>query len=463
MREPLEKGACGNMSGAPPGLIEPASGTLSVATGNATGFLPAPARLRVWGIKSALSLLDQGLTSGAGFGVNLLLARWMAPEVYGGFAVAFAGFLFVSGFHNVLLLEPMSVMGPSRYAERLPAYFRAQIMVHLVLVGPLSSVALLASLVLWRITPGSPLSVTVLGAGLTLPFLLLFWLVRRMCYVVHRPSAAALGSGLYLLIVAAGLFVLGQYSWLGSFTAFLLMGCGSIAASGLLLWRLGLGERETGAEPDVSWRAVLWENWSYGRWLVGSAVLFSVSSQTQTFLAAGILGLGAAGILRAMQIPSLVMVQIITATGLLVLPSFSYDFGRGRTKQLRHKAMLVSLVLAVAAVCFAMFLALFAGRTEHLLFGGKYAAYAWLMPVLALVPAASGISMGYSMALRASQRPHFDLISNMFAAPVAILSALFLMRSWGLAGAAASMALSFAVLSIVTIVFFRRSARHAGG
>jgi O-antigen/teichoic acid export membrane protein len=157
------------------------------------------------------------------------------------------------------------------------------------------------------------------------------------------------------------------------------------------------------------------------------------------------------------------MVQIITATGLLVLPSFSYDFGRGRTKQLRHKAMLVSLVLAVAAVCFAMFLALFAGRTEHLLFGGKYAAYAWLMPVLALVPAASGISMGYSMALRASQRPHFDLISNMFAAPVAILSALFLMRSWGLAGAAASMALSFAVLSIVTIVFFRRSARHAGG
>lgn len=447
--------ACGNMSGAPQGLIEPASGSLSAAAGNATGFLPAPATLRVWGIKSALSLLDQGLTSGAGFGVNLLLARWMAPAVYGGFAVAFAGFLFVSGFHNVLLLEPMSVIGPARYAERLPAYFRAQIMVHLVLVGPLSSVALLASLVLWRITPGTPLSGAVLGAGLTLPFLLLFWLVRRICYVVHCPSAAALGSGFYLLIVAGGLFVLGHHSWLGLFTAFLLMGCGSIAASGLLLWRLGLGQRETATESDVSWRVVLRENWSYGRWLVGSAVLFSVSSQTQTFLAAGILGLGAAGILRAMQIPSLVMMQIITAAGLLVLPSFSYDFGRGRTEQLRHKAMLVSLVLAVAALCFAVILALFAAGTEHLLFGGKYAAYAWLMPVLALVPAASGISMGYSMALRASQRPHFDLISNMVAAPVAVGSALFLMRLWGLGGAAVSMALSFVVLSTVTIVFFR--------
>jgi O-antigen/teichoic acid export membrane protein len=451
------------MSAAPPGLIEPVTGTPSIAAGKATGFLLASPRLRLWGMKSALSLVDQGLTSGAGFGVNLLMARWMAPEVYGGFAVAFAGFLFVSGFHNVLLLEPMSVMGPSRYAGKLPAYFRAQIAVHAILVGALSGVLLLGGLVLRRAAPGSPLVGAVLGAGLALPFLLLAWLARRMCYVVQQPSAAALGSGLYLSFVAAGLFVLGYCGWLGSFTTFLLMGFASALASCLLLWRLGLLKRMPAAKPPVSWRAALRENWTYGRWLVGSAVLFSVSSQTQTFLTAGILGLGAAGILRAMQIPSLVMVQIITAAGLLVLPSFSHDFGRGRTEQLRHKAMLVSLGLAVAALCFAATLALLAGRTEHLLFGGKYAAYAWLMPMFALVPAASGISMGYSMALRASQRPHFDLISNMFAAPVAIISAFFLMRSWGLAGAAASMALSFAVLSIVTIVFFLRSARDPEG
>jgi Na+-driven multidrug efflux pump len=66
------------------------------------------------------------------------------------------------------------------------------------------------------------------------------------------------------------------------------------------------------------------------------------------------------------------------------------------------------------------------------------------------------------MALRALQRPHFDLISNMFAAPVAVVSAFFLMQWWGLAGAAASLALSFAVLSIVTIVFFQRSTSDPG-
>jgi Na+-driven multidrug efflux pump len=76
------------------------------------------------------------------------------------------------------------------------------------------------------------------------------------------------------------------------------------------------------------------------------------------------------------------------------------------------------------------------------------------MPVLCLIPVANGVAMGFSMALRASQQPRFDLISNLFAAPIAILSAFIFMHVWGLAGAAASMVLSFLVLTIVTLVFF---------
>ena len=49
-------------------------------------------QVRVWGVRSGLSLVDQGLTSGAGFAVNILLARWMPAEVYGAFAVTFAAY-----------------------------------------------------------------------------------------------------------------------------------------------------------------------------------------------------------------------------------------------------------------------------------------------------------------------------------------------------------------------------------
>jgi O-antigen/teichoic acid export membrane protein len=421
----------------------------------AIGLLLTSAKLRVWGWRSVMSLVDQGLTSGAGFAVNLLLARWMAPEVYGAFAVTFAGFLFVSGFHNVLLLEPSSVMGPARYEGKLPAYFRAQVAVHVVLVGTLSVVPLIGGLVIWRVAPGSPLTGAVTGGGLALPFLLLAWLARRMCYIVQRPAMAVVGSGIYLLFVLAGLWMLWRFGRVGSFTAFLLMGCGSILTSALLFWRLGLGAGETGVKPEVSWRAVLRENWTYGRWLVGSTVLFSISSQTQMLLAAGLLGLGAAGILRAMQLPSLVMTQVTTAAGFLVLPAFSYDFGKGRIERLRHKAMLVSLGLVGAAIVFAAFLAVFAGRSEHLLFGGKYASYVWLMPVLALMPVSTGLSMGYSMALRASQKPHFDLIANVVAAAVGVVSAIFFLHWWGLAGAAISMVVSVTAASLVVRISYR--------
>src|SRR5438309_11851643 len=75
--------------------------------------------IRVWGLRSALSVIDQGLTASVGFGVNVLLARWMPSDVYGAFAVAFAGFLCVSGFYNAMLLEPMTVLGPARHPHRL--------------------------------------------------------------------------------------------------------------------------------------------------------------------------------------------------------------------------------------------------------------------------------------------------------------------------------------------------------
>src|ERR1700719_1599604 len=84
-------------------------------------------RLWFWGLRSGLSLLDQGLFSGSSFLLNIFLARWLSKEAYGAFAVCFAGMLFLTGFHNVLLIEPMTVIGPSCYPDRLIRYFGAQL------------------------------------------------------------------------------------------------------------------------------------------------------------------------------------------------------------------------------------------------------------------------------------------------------------------------------------------------
>lgn len=402
-------------------------------------------RLRVWGTKSTYSLVDQALTSLTGFCVSFLLARWMAPEVYGAYAIAFAGYLFVCGFHNVIVLEPMSVIGPARHAARLSSYLRLQIVVHAVLVGVLAAAVALAGVIVWRIEPQSPLVGAILGSGLALPFLLLLWLARRMCYVLRRPLTAILGSCSCLSFVFLGLYALRHFGLLGPFSAFLLIGGGSFAGSYLVLRQLGMSATRAISGARAAWVSVLRENWSYGRWLVGSTVFYSIAGQVQMFLTAAFLGLGAAGILRAMLLPVSVMTQVVTAAGLLVLPGFSYDFGRGSVDRIHQKAVLVSCALGGSGLCFVVLLGLVAGRAEHLLFAGKYAGYAWLMPILALIPAANGFTTGYSTALRASQKPQFDLLANAIAAPVAVVSALFFIHWWGLAGAAVSMATGFAV------------------
>jgi O-antigen/teichoic acid export membrane protein len=66
--------------------------------------------------------------------------------------------------------------------------------------------------------------------------------------------------------------------------------------------------------------------------------------------------------------------------------------------------------------------------------------------------------MGYSMALRAARKPQFDLMANAIAAPTVALAGFLLIRWWGLGGAATSVVLSFAVLSAVSVIFYRRTA-----
>jgi O-antigen/teichoic acid export membrane protein len=428
--------------------------------------IPTRDQVRVWGARSFVSLIDQGLTSGAGFAANVLLARWMPAAEYGAFAVAFAGYLFLTLFHNALLLEPLSVIGPARHATRMREYFRAQLRVHAVLVWPLSAVILAAAWIFLRFAPHSPLIGALVGAGLSLPFLLLLWLARRMCYVLQRPSIAVLGSCVYFVLSLAAIAALRFLAHLTPFTAFCALALGSLAGSALILGRLRTSKADA-ASANVPWKSAFAENWIYGRWLMGSAALYAISTSTQTFFTAGALGLGAAGVLRAMQIPSQAMTQIIAAIGLLVLPALSYDFGRGQFKRLRHSAVFVSMALGAAAIAFTVCLALGDIRVESLLYGGKYAEYARLIPILALIPVANGLCTGYSMALRASQKPHYDLISNAVAAPVAVLSTIFLVHRWGLFGAGVSMVLSFAAMNLVTLIFFlrhgneRRSAQSA--
>src|SRR5882757_198478 len=75
-----------------------------------------------WLKKISFAVLDQGLISGTNFTLGILLARWLSPSEYGIYALCFSAYLLISAIQQAIVLEPMSVLGPTQYQERYRAY-----------------------------------------------------------------------------------------------------------------------------------------------------------------------------------------------------------------------------------------------------------------------------------------------------------------------------------------------------
>jgi len=409
-------------------------------------------------MRLSLSLVDSGATVSAGLLVNLLLARWLPALHYGAFALVFALFLFLAGLHNALVLEPMSVNGPANHPRNLADYFEAQIWVHLAFTAVLAAPLLLAAALLALSGYGGPLPGALLGAGLAFPFVLLLWLARRMCRILARPVSAISASACSLVLLLCGLLALQVTRKTTPFLVFLLFGFASLCTALLIFHKLQIGLDET-RPCSVSWRSAAAENWRYGRWLLGGEVCVASLSQTPMLLVPVFLGLAAAGEFRALQIPALLMLKCSAAGAMFLLPSFARESLNGSRclRQLAHRA---SLGLAGASLLFAALLCFIAAPVERLLFGGKFASDAWLIPVFVIIPVSAAFASGYSMALRAMKRPNFDRLANGIAAAVSVQGAFLFIPLWGLAGAAISLASGFVVHAAVVCLCFRNAAAN---
>ena len=160
------------------------------------------ARLIPWVRKGGFAILDQGLISfGSNFLVSVLLARWMAPEQYGAYAVAFGIFVLLSLVYQSLVLEPMSVFGASSYRDCLRGYLNSLLWIHLTISGAIilifGSSAVVAKFFLHSGVLGGALA----GVSLASPCVLVFWLARRSFYLELSPARAASGAFIYSSVV----------------------------------------------------------------------------------------------------------------------------------------------------------------------------------------------------------------------------------------------------------------------
>ncbi|MFQ5571564.1 MAG: lipopolysaccharide biosynthesis protein, partial [Rhodothermales bacterium] len=273
----------------------------------------------------------------------------------------------------------------------------------------------------------SPLLLTALwGVALSLPLTLLFWLLRRACYVDMHVDVAVRSSLLYAVLLLVGLLVLSWNDWVSSFNAFIVIGLASLGASvGARYWLLRRWKSAVHDASRVALPVVLKEHWSYGRWVLGASVAHSISSAIFAPLVASFLGLAQAGAFRAMQNLVAPIQQVMTAMGVLLLPWMSKKHAEQGGTSLKGSIFKASLLNTAAVLSFALILGLFSDQLITLLYDDAYYnAFRWLLPYMLGALLVVALSQPVAVASRAMEKPSALLWSKLSASLCLLLVGL---------------------------------------
>ena len=405
-------------------------------------------RLRNWGIKGSLSILDHGLYSGANFILSILLARWLLPSHYGIYSIAFAVYQFAYQAHNAVILEPMSVLGPARMDHRLADYLRDQLKLHFVISFFAGLVICVTGLVVLDFN--QMLGRVLVIMGVVLSFILLPLLMRRGFYIFRKPEFALLGSVVYAVILWGALWIIRTTTNLSVQLAFPIIGLASLISGVYLITQIP--PKQSVSIPIAT---TLASNWEYGKWLFYSSILIAVSAQAQTFAVGAFLGLSDAGAFRALQNFVQPIILFFTAISAFMLPSLSYDFGKGDLIGLRRKGKYLFILFLSVSVGFELFLLLYASAIEAMVYGGKFSSYVYLLPVWGFVPIAAVLTYVYYFLLQSIQRPKSILIGSIAWSAISAISSILFSLNWGLAGATVSVVTGYFFSGIVFAYYYR--------
>lgn len=426
---------------------------------------PFPARSRAlrkllrWVTKGGLAVAEQGLVSGSNFVMGVLLARWLMPEQYGAYALAFAIFLLLSLLYQSLLLEPMAVFGGSAYRNSLQGYLKSLLRIHLVITVVIVVVLGVSTGVIRGIGQSAGLSAALAGVTIASPCVLLNWLARRGFYLKLAPAFATIGAFLYSALVLGGLFLLHQRGSVSPFSAFLLMALGALSTSALLFWRLKTEYRDSNTAP-ASLRETWRRHWEYGRWALAAAGVAWLPAYIYYPLLSTFSGMARAGEFRALMNLVLPLTQGFGALAILFLPYASRIHGdEGRVSVAGLTRRITLLFLGGAAVYWGV-IAPLKGPVFHFLYGGKYMGIAYLIPLVALGSLLSSATLGPVIVLRAIESPASVFVAHAAASVMALLIGIPLTWAFGLWGAVVGLIASGAVSLLMALFLLRRKVRE---
>jgi O-antigen/teichoic acid export membrane protein len=402
-----------------------------------------------------LSLSDQAVASITNFLTGVIIARASSKEEFGLYTLGFTVILLTTDLQTSLIATPYMVYAP-RLKGAAHALYVGSTLAHQIVCSLLAMAVLACVAFAGRFGIGPHGLAPVLSAlSAVIAFIMLRECVRRICFADLKLKAVFVFDLCVGLAQVGGLLVLAHFHLLSARTAYWLVGgaCGIAVLSWLWIERHSYRFRLDGAVEDLK------RNWSFGKWVFASGLLWTGCTNLYPWLLAFFHGTAAAGVFAA-------CVAVVSASNPALLgiqnvlgPKIAHEYAAGGPKALRRLVLKLSATLAVPVSLLVLALMLWGGKLIALLYGSRYAGNGAVVAILAVNLLVTAMGFAFSRGLFAIERANVDFALNFAALAILLTVGLWLVKTHGPLGAALGLVAANIVTSVVKVGMFFKMLR----
>lgn len=413
--------------------------------------------MRRWG----LAVFDQGIVSGSRFLATIIVGRGASPHDLGNYSIAFTVLVLAGCAQEALVTTPYAihVHRLGRSAKRM--YAGGAWLLHAALAATAALVLLLGA---WccrlEHLPREWTRLLFMLAAVT-PLSLMWEFSRRFLMAELKFRTAALLDAATAALQLGGLAVLMVLGRLTAETALLTIGGGCMVPAAAWLIHSRKSRGLCPSRLPMYW----WRSWRLGKWLVGGQMIGAIHAMLPTWLVAGSVGAGAAGVLVASQNIGAITIPLIFAVGNMLTPRAAQAYARQGVGAVMRLVRNASVAMGGLFAVFAGILALWGDRIVSLVYGGQYAGSALVPAVFGACTIFWAATAAAASGLAAVRRPRACFIGSVAGTCVSGIAIVTLVWRWEVLGAAVGLMVGSAAstaIHLAALIDVSRTGRAAG-
>lgn len=405
--------------------------------------------------KGIVTLADQCVVSITNFLTGVIIGRACTKEEFGLYMLGLSIVLFAMSLQTSLISTPYMVYSP-RLKSRAHDRYTGSTLIHQFGFSVLVVVVLALGGAALSVGFGpSGLAPVVWALVVAITFILAREYARRICFANLKMKNALVLDSCIAFIQIGGLIFLAYLGILSAGRTYLVVGsvCG-LAIMGWLIWNHNnFALDSTQIIPDLK------RNWSFGKWVFASGLLWALSMNLYPWILAAFHGTASTGVWAACIGVTAIANPILLGMQNLLGPRIAHSYAEGGAIVLRRYVIKAGVLFTLLIAPFCILLLIFGNHLLMLFYGTKYTGNGLVVSILAFNLLVSAVAFSFSRALFAMERADVDFYVNFMTLFVLLTLGLWLVKAFGPLGVACSLLAGNTAASTVRYILFSRLVR----